>query len=200
MADETRPESTALVPSESSSPDGPNRASPRASRLPVWRDAWRETRRVLADFEREASGADPMRQHPPFQRALAKLRAAAATEPAWLRHESAHEDARPAVEGFDVLGDAPAGAPSERQLREAERGASRLERELQRARELLREAQRTTARQAVAFVAESTEAGLTAILRPLARTVATATEPMQRGFGGTGAVVLGLGLVWLLFR
>lgn len=149
-----------------------------------------------------------MREHPGFQRALTTLRAAVATEPSWLRHEQAHATAT--VQGDDVecidcgdgwtTGDAPDGAPSERQLREAERGANRLTRELTRTRELLREAQRTTARQAVAFVAESVEQGLTAVLRPLARTVATATEPMQRGFGSTGAVVLGLGLVWLLLR
>lgn len=174
----------------------------------MWVQAWADARRILADFERDAAAADPMRQHPGFQRALAKMRAAVATEPRWVRHEQAHASA--VVEGDDVecidcgdgwtTGDAPDGAPSERQLREAERGATRLQRELTRTRELLREAQRTTARQAVAFVAESVEAGLTSVLRPLARTVATATEPFQRGFGGTGAIVLGLGLLWLVFK
>jgi hypothetical protein len=97
-------------------------------------------------------------------------------------------------EDADQVGDADpsrTGTMTPQQRDTLQDRARRMVRELEAAIRHAREAARTEATQAGRDLANMTEGGLTAILRPLSNAFATATAPAQRGAG----FGLGLGLV-----
>ncbi len=172
------------------SPDSSNRW------LSTALQAWDDTRDALMDFDRAIISAQPDPAQVPrsVRNALAALRRADATRPAWVQLSTPAERMTRGhgLEGVTELGDEPRAASwTERQLQRTRDAARRLRAELERAQAQLRTVRRDQPAQSWgAQVAETAEATVTAILRPLALAVATTTGPLQRGFG-QGA---GLGL------
>jgi hypothetical protein len=178
-------------------PDGARRGSPDSSNrwLSAALQAWDDTRDALMDFDRAIISAQPDPSQVPrsVRNALAALRRADATRPAWVQISTPAERMTRGhgLSGYE-LGDEPrASTWTERQLQRTRDAARRLRAELERAQAQLRTVRRDQPAQSWgAQVAETAEATVTAILRPLSLAVATTTGPLQRGFG-QGA---GLGL------
>lgn len=174
------------------------------------RQAWRDVRTALTETARF--------QHPSDRRALER---AQRLRPAWFSLETqpgeqvqrveTTERAPVALAPFDMspdadddmagpdvldLGDAPstdpAPAPSSSQLDTLWNRARQLVRELNAATDRARERRRVESMQSARDIAEATEQGLTAIVRPLARAVSMTLEPATRAASGAA---MGLGLL-----